>query len=424
MDMDHEHLKELARKYLDGNASPEEKHLLHQWYDTVNPGELEIVFSELAQDIGSFRQSAWVEMQARMKSEGASWPPEETRTIQRIIPWRRWAIAACCILLIGLVVRWLIIRPQPGPITVSPTIALTKTQKTDAAPGGNRAILTLDDGRSIVLDSANKGALATQGSTQIVKLDDGKIAYHENKASAPDHTVSYNVMSTPRGGQYELTLPDGTRVWLNAASSIRYPTAFTGKERRVDIQGEVYFEVAANASQPFIVGVNKKQTIEVLGTHFNVNAYQDETSINTTLITGSVRVRASATAPQASTQQGLTSRTSDPQAAASQLARTLKPGQQAQLDAAGAITLIEHPDLDATMAWKNGYFSFDHSDIATVMRQLSRWYDMDVEFRGTPTHDVFGGDIRRSLPLSKVLHILQKSQVHFSIEEGKIIVMP
>jgi ferric-dicitrate binding protein FerR (iron transport regulator) len=422
MELSREQLKELAYKYFNGNATEAEQQLLHDWYDTVNEGELEIVLSEFPQDIVSLRDASWKEMRGMM----AGSRPVAERNAQtaaagqsaeavvaelpgsslRFTSWRRMAIAACFVLLLGLAARWYWQRPMPSQ-AAAPAVAGVSGEKTDAAPGGNRAILTLDNGQTIVLDSAKKGALAVQGNMQVLKLDDGKIVYRKNGSGAPDGSgISYNLMSTPRGGQYQLTLPDGTRVWLNAASSIRYPTAFAGRDRRVEVHGEAYFQVAANPRQPFVVDVNKKQTIEVLGTEFNVNAYEDEAFVRTTLIRGGVRVTGGA-----GSAKGKTS-------------RVLLPGQQVQLDEQGSMLLIDHPNIDATLAWRNGIFSFDHSDIRSVMRELARWYDMDVEYRGTPTSDTFGGDIRRNLSLSKVFRILEKSQVHFTIEHGKIIVMP
>jgi transmembrane sensor len=421
MDLKHEQLKELAFKYLNGEATEREERLLHEWYDTVNAGELEIVLSQLPTDVASFREGAWKEMQARIAARQQAMDPTVAASAAEYLPgsgrklfsWRKAGIAACFILLAGLTVRWYHRRPAPAK-DVAPAVAKAKPERTDAAPGSNRAILTLDDGKAIVLDSADKGPLAMQGNMQILKLDDGRIAYRKDgsPASGEDQggtekiadvkTVSYNVMSTPRGGQYQLTLPDGTKVWLNAASSIRYPTAFNGRERRVEVRGEAYFEVAANAARPFFVDVSKQQTIEVLGTHFNVNAYEDEINLSTTLLEGSVRVRGE------KADQSL----------------VLQPGQQLRLGRKGGQVVTDHANIEAVMGWKNGIFSFDRSDIQSVMRELARWYDMEVEFRGTPTTDLFGGDIRRNLPLSKVFRILEKSQVHFKIEHGKIIVTP
>lgn len=278
---------------------------------------------------------------------------------------------------------------------VNPTPSSSSVTKRDIPPGRNTAILTLSEGRQILLDSAREGLLARQGSTRIDHTN-GQIAYQNSSNTAE---VGYNILSTPKGGQYHLLLPDGSKVWLNAASSIRFPTTFTGSVRSVEVQGEAYFEVSHNSKRPFIVVVNKTQTIKVLGTVFNVNAYEDEPGIRTTLLQGSVQISAG--------KEG----------------SLLEPGQQISLQN-GELYRVKNPNLEAAVAWKNGLFIFDHSDIQTVMRQLARWYNMDVEYRGQPTTDLFGGDIQRNLPLSKVFRILEKSQVHFSIEQGKIIVMP
>lgn len=272
----------------------------------------------------------------------------------------------------------------------------------DVLPGGNKAILTLANGKKIVLNQAANGRLAKQGYTQIIKLSSGQLAYHSaNNNISVNEPVAYNTLSTPRGGQYQLLLPDGTKVWLNAASSIRYPTAFIGKERRVEVSGEAYFEVANDPSRPFIVEKNKVE-IQVLGTHFNVNAYADEATIKVTLLEGSVRV---------------SQRTTDH----SQL---LRIGQQAQLNKEGGITLIKNADIDEIMGWKNGLFVFHNDDLPSIMRRLERWYNVTVDYEGNKMiSSHFTGAIRRQVNLSEVLRMLELAGgVHFEIEGHTIIV--
>lgn len=267
----------------------------------------------------------------------------------------------------------------------------------DILPGGNKAVLTLDDGSSIVLDSATSGTLALQGSSKVLKTNEGQLAY--NIVGKKTTEVFYNTLTTPRGGQYQLVLPDGSKVWLNAASSIRYPTSFTGKDRKVEISGEAYLEVEKNTRMPFIIEVNDME-VKVLGTHFNINAYGDEAMAKTTLLEGSVLVaRNAATA-------------------------LLKPGQQAQLTKTGTLEVINNADVDEAVAWKNGMFYFNRADIETIMRQIARWYDVDVIYQGEIKPKKFGGQIQRDLNLSEVLEGLKETGIHFRIEGKKLLVLP
>jgi len=267
----------------------------------------------------------------------------------------------------------------------------------DAAPGGNKAILTLANGSKIVLNNVKNGALTQQGNTKVVKLDDGKLAYQYDETTAPI-AVEYNTVSTPRGGQYQLTLADGSKVWLNAESAITFPTAFTGNERKVTIKGEAYFEVAHDASKPFQVTVNGMQ-VQVLGTHFNINAYDDEGEIKTTLLEGSVKV---SKGPES---------------------KLITPGQQAVVSSTEPKIVVQQADVDEAVAWKNGLFHFNNADLQEVMRQLSRWYDVNVMYDGTIPKREFAGEMQRDLNLSQVLELLVKNDVHFKIDGKKIIVL-
>jgi transmembrane sensor len=301
----------------------------------------------------------------------------------------------------------------------------------DVAPGGNRATLTLADGSKIVLDSAANGEIAKEDNATITKSG-SKIEY--SSVSRPPSSVSYNTMSTPRGGQYQLTLPDGSQVWLNAESSITYLTAFseTERERRVTITGEVYFEVAKDKTKPFIValspagggvreangnmspaggGVREANggglEIEVLGTHFNINAYKEEPTINTTLLEGSVR---------------LTSHLSPLTKNAVHTSLILKPGQQGQLSE-NKLTLAANPDIEQVMAWKNGMFQYERTGIHNIMRQVERWYDVEVIYEEEIGDVDFTGGIARSETVSKLLTMLEKTgAIHFKIEGKKIYV--
>lgn len=276
-----------------------------------------------------------------------------------------------------------------------------KLVKKDFTPGTNKAILTLANGAQIDLNDVKSGLLAQQGTASVNKSAEGNIIYNvADNAAVPANTtgILLNTVSTPKGGQYQVTLPDGTHAWLNAASSIRFPTVFSGTDREVAITGEVYFEVTKNKHKPFIVTCGNQQ-LTVLGTHFNVNAYADEEVIKTTLLEGSVKV------------------TNGNQAV------TLKPGQQSKLVKGGnALTVADDADIEEAVAWKNGMFVFNQADIKTVMNQISRWYDVEVKFGGQLPADHYSGKISRNVNASKVLSILELSGIKFKIEGKTIIV--
>ena len=264
-------------------------------------------------------------------------------------------------------------------------------------PGGNKAILTLADGSTLLLDSAHNGALATQGSVTVIKLDDGQLSY---KGAGNKGQIVYNTISTPKGGQYQLVLADGTKVWLNAASSLRFPTAFVEKERKVELSGEGYFEVAKDASKPFHVKVGN-MNVNVLGTHFNINGYADEDNIETTLLEGQVTVNS---------QETVT---------------VLTPGQQAQLHkASGKVKKLQHVNMGEIMAWKEGHFLFKGVSIESILRQASRWYDVDIVYQGK-IDETFSGGISRSENISELLKILAATdKIEFKINGRQIIVKP
>ncbi|MEP6626359.1 MAG: FecR domain-containing protein [Ginsengibacter sp.] len=272
-------------------------------------------------------------------------------------------------------------------------------QHFDIDPGRNNATLTLDNGTTIVLDSAANGTLAQQGNADVQKIN-GQISYLETKETENSNPV-YNTVATANGNQYQLVLTDGSKVWLNAASSIRFPATFTSNERKVDITGEVYFEVAKDATKPFKVSFKDKsgasEEIQVLGTHFNVNAYPDEPEMKTTLLEGSVRIK---------NTNGV---------------KMLEPGQQARIKP-GGIEIKKDVDIEQVMAWKNGYFVFDNTDVYTLMRQVSRWYNVEINFKGNVTEDGFSGKISRDVPLSKIIRILEMNDVHIIADGRKITI--
>ncbi len=277
-----------------------------------------------------------------------------------------------------------------------------RNYKNNLPSGTNKAVLTLADGSTIVLDDAKNGALAQQGNTQVIKID-GKLDYNFNGSASKE--VLYNTISTPRGGQYRVELPDGSMVWLNAASSLRFPTAFSGKERRVEITGEAYFEVApltpkgGQGKIPFTVKVNGAE-VRVMGTRFDVMAYDDEAIVKTTLLEGSVKF------------------------VKNNISSMLSPGQQSQLSKDGRVKIINDIDADKVIAWKNGIFNFQGADVGAVARQLSRWYDVDVVCN-KKIDDLFYAEIPRSTRLADVLKALELTgKVHFKIEGQRIVVMP
>jgi len=264
--------------------------------------------------------------------------------------------------------------------------------------------LTLSDGRRISLTDARNGELALESGVKIVKTDDGLVIYKMEDIKRPDDQLSFNKIETPIGGQYQIIMPDGSKVWLNSASSLRYPVHFTGLERRVEITGEAYFEVSHDASRPFRV-MSGKQTVEVLGTSFNIMAYKDEESIKTTLIQGSVLV-----------MHG-------------KVSKLIKPGQQTSIKEDNIS--INDADISEAMAWKNGYFIFKSENIGSIMRKISRWYNVKVEYQGNDMAKVFGGKISRARKVSEVLKMLESTgSLNFKLisnesgKEGRLIIMP
>jgi ferric-dicitrate binding protein FerR (iron transport regulator) len=335
-------------------------------------------------------------MMRRRIAEGTGVEMGQTRVLRRF----RWVAAAAILLLLTGGVWFLADRRKDAPVFAGKAAAPIH----DAAPGGNKALLTMADGRVIGLDSAANGQLALQGNMRVLKLDSGLLAYEvaaSHKLQAASR-LEYNTITTPRGGQYQVVLPDGTRVWLNAASSLQFPTSFTGKDRTVTLKGEAYFEVAGKAAQPFYVKMPNDAAIEVLGTRFNVNAYEDEPAARATLLEGAIRIRKS------------------------DHASVLKPGQQAIMDNGGdAIRVSDDADMDEAVAWKNGMFIFNSLPLGSIMRQMERWYDVEVSYRGNVKGISFNGQISRYSQASQMLDMLATTgEVHFIMENKKVIVTP
>lgn len=402
----------LMQKYLGGKASPEEEEFIEAYYDSF----------ETTGEQPPLQQEQEKELLAR-NMKAAIWQQiEQTAQYNNVIPvrrriWFRVAAAALIVVTAAIPVYYYIVHtPSPKTIVAKSQQA---TGKHDALPGGNKATLTLADGTVIDLDKAANGAIATEGKTIVRKKTDGQLEYESARPPlATDHSPSYNTLTTPHGGQYYLELPDGSKVWLNAATSIRYPTAFTGNERAVELTGEAYFEIKKNHAKPFRVhlaspsvgGGGREGLIEVLGTHFNVNAYPDEALFKTTLLEGQVREWASNDTTNIKE------------------AVTLHPGQQAQMKNTSAgnghIRVVEDADTEEAIAWKNGLFYFDNVDIQAIMRQLARWYRVQVVFKGKVPARRFAGQVSRSANLSQVLKILELSRIHFTIENDVVTVLP
>lgn len=339
----------------------------------------------------------------RTDTGGTDAAGDEITGLSRFWKGSRWRFAAAAAILFLAGGAYLLF----GPKDQEPDI-LVKERPQDVAPGGERATLTLADGTAILLDSTGSGVLAQQSGMQIVKLDSGQLAYQAGDQGGTEKE-QYNTLTTPRGGQYRVTLPDGTRVWLNAASSLRYPAAFTGGERNVELNGEAYFEVASREKMPFIVQLNGME-VEVLGTHFNIMAYEDENTIQTTLLEGSVAV--STKSPQAGNKKQETKNS-----------KRLKPGQQARLSKGTADLEIAEVNTNEAVAWKDGFFQFERASLPVVMRQLERWYNIEVVYEGAIPEQYFGGRIPRNLPLSKIISVLEHNKVRFRIEGRRLIIL-
>lgn len=381
--MTNKQAKELIIKYKAGNCTAAEKDLLNAWYIKYTT-DSNLLLNE--DDIERAVDEIW-----------AALPVHEKRvTPVKKLPVRRIAAAAAVLFLFLSI----------GFYFFSTKHFSQNIYHNDVAPGGNKAILTLADGSKINLSDARIGDLSKAGPVKITKAKDGQIVYTilANRQQIKKAQFTYNTIATPRGGQYQVILPDGSHVWLNAASSIRFPTVFSAGARKVDITGEVYFEVAKKINkptgkrQPFIVTTDNQQ-VEVLGTHFNINAYKDESATKTTLLEGSVNI------------SNLQSRVSG----------LLKPGQQSII--AGNGLKIAAADTLMATAWKNGQFQFRNASLKEVMRQAERWYNVDVEYPDTIADYRFVGAISRNLPASKFLTILSYTGVKFKIEDKKIIVI-
>jgi len=384
MKMNKQSFLQLVNKVISGKATEEELRLFNEYYNHFQKtGEVK---SE--SDAGKLSETEKILFHRISQSIGFSKSPA------RVIPLYRktWVRAAAAVILATGIFFLMQQNNHPKQLTANQT----HPDNSNIAPGGNKAILTLSNGSVIELDSAVNGTIAKQQNLRVVKLSSGQLAYQAEDGEA-DAITAMNVLSTPPGGQYQLTLSDGTVVWLNSSSSLRFPAVFKGSERRVELTGEAYFEVVKNGKMPFKVKVNDMEATD-LGTHFNIMAYTDEEAVKTSLLEGSVMVQ------------------SDKASA------ILKPGQQSQLKK-GVFNVVNHANLEEAVAWKSNLFYFNGADIKSVMRQLSRWYNVEVEYHGQIDQH-FTGKISRNADVSTVLKMLELTErVHFKIEGRKIVVL-
>lgn len=368
--------QELLQKYLNGTCTTEERILFESLDNKLFKEDTE---SDHEPDYDAIKAAIYKNLPK----------PDRKPLIKRLVPYAVAASVALCISAITFLY-----------FNKNRLVGQNEQAQThDVAPGGNKAVLTLANGKKIVLTDGDNGQLAKQAGISITKTKDGELVYSVVAEQESQSPVEYNTTETPRGGQYQIILADGSKVWLNAASSLKYPTRFGGKERIVELTGEGYFEIAHNEAMPFKVKTNK-QVVTVLGTHFNVNAYEDEPSLRTTLLEGSVKV---------STDNGTA-------------ARVLRPGQQSALT--GNKIDVTDGDTEEAVAWKNGYFRFRGESIESIMRKLSRWYNIEVRYEGNVSGDYYG-KVLRFKSISHVLKMLSKTEsVHFKVEGRRITVMP
>ncbi len=395
--MTSEILQQLLDEYAMGTISPEDRQRLLAalrdpvWAGTVgdflledlHAGRYDVVAEEFPEVGKRLQQHLATQLHAAKQVPVAS-----HRNIFRM-GWRKVAAA---VLLIGGVAAAVIYLSNPRKVSTKNTAGMAA----NIGPGGHKAMLTLSDGSTILLDDASKGAIAQQGNTQILKQGNGQLAYQPQ--SGTNTATLWNTVSTPQGGDYQVALPDGTKAWLNAASAITFPAAFTGKERQVTVKGEVYLEVVQSAAHPFTVIANGV-AIKVLGTSFNINAYNDEDYTKITLVTGSIKINSG-------NRDWL-----------------LKPGQQAAANNRDATVKVSaNADLEQVLAWKNGLFNFNGADIRAVMPQLERWYGIKVVYEGAVPDIVFKGEMYKNVNLSDVLEMLKAMGVKCRMDGKTLIV--
>ena len=389
--MDKTNLSELIEKYVNGSATDEERQELLDWYHSFDHELVEWPIERGLDD----KEEILDRVLSTLKNKYFS----EKKTNRRFFQKRSFAYAAVLLFVFGIALFFYI---QPN--SPENAVALVESQSiNDILPGTNKATLTLSDGAVIDLTDFEREEILLGDGITVLRNENGELIYadHNNQQGLKaNKTVLYNTMVTPKGGQYQVLLADGSRVWLNAESSLYFPTEFVGKARKVVLTGEAYFEVAKNKNRPFIVSMGDME-IEVLGTQFNVKAYSDENNIFTTLVEGAVRIN-SGSSPV-----------------------LLTPGERADFNRKDGEINVAAVDVEAGIAWKNGYFIFNNEDIKSIMLNLSRWYDVDVEYKGNMVNKEFTGRILRRSNISDVLRMLELTgTIKFEIEGRRIVVMP
>ncbi|HTN05904.1 FecR family protein [Agriterribacter sp.] len=377
------YIQALIQKSLDGSITLQEKVVLDEWFYTFSPEDTTLFSEEMGKAVSE-----------RVKNRLNDYIAYE-RIVMR---YKRQSMLLKVAVMASFISASSLLFYFGGKEKKLPAVAAAGAVK-DISPGGTRAMLTLGDGSTIILDSSSNGQLGVQGNTRVVKMDNGLLHYQKQKSAADNSAIIYNTIATPRGGQYQVVLADGSVVWLNASSSLKFPAEFSDSLREVEITGEAYFEIARNASKPFRVKV-KDMYVNVLGTSFNIMAYDDEATVNTTLLKGSLKISNAGNS------------------------KLIHPGQQVLLNNKGSFQLVPDADVEGAVAWKNGKFSFSSADIKTIMRQIERWYNVDVVFeRKDDLH--FTGELSRFVNVSQLLRKLElTNEVHFRIEKGRIIVLP
>lgn len=382
-------LKHLLNQYAEGVSTEAEKQeLMELLRDPSNTSELED-FIKTAVTHGAGDR----DVSAEKADEIFTKVLELTHPFKRIIVNRyRWLIAASVTLIVGLSTYFLFFNNNMG---ISYSVVKSPGKATTIAPASTKATLTLANGTIIPLDSISNESLAQQGGTKIVKLKDGTIQYKPGINTSSE--IIYNTISTPKGGQYHVILPDGSHVWLNAASSLTFPASFANAPRHIELKGEAYFEVTKQSTKPFTVKVKESQ-ITVLGTNFNINGYSDEKDINTTLLEGSIKF------------------------SYNNRDQLLKPGQQVLCIPENNSMTVQEADITQVMSWKNGFFEFENLELPVIMRQIARWYDVDIIYRNINTDLKLSGGISRKLTLQDLQKLMEANGAPFKIEGRTIIV--
>ena len=390
--MDIQYLQDLIRKYNLNKCTEDEKLLLEQWYQSFewNQSDNDIKHADLMH----LRDEVFSGIKNRMApSSGDQTVERDFGKTRSLFFWWRFAAAAMVIVSVAFFIYDTSSHKKHN-ISIASVIG-NKTVE-DIKPGSSIAQLILADGSVVSLDSAGTLQLKEKDGTLINKQS-GKLIY--NQAALNTSDVLFNTLSIPRGGEYQVVLPDGTKVWMNAASTLRYPTRFTGNERKVFLNGEAYFEVAKNAGMPFRVIVDTDMTVQVLGTHFNIKAYSDEDEVKTTLVEGLVKVSKKMNTVM------------------------LSPSKQAAWGKINQRLTVSEADVEKETGWKNGMIEFREDNLPYIMKQISRWYDVDVIFIGNYPDGNYSGSIRRQSTLLQVLEILKAAGVQFKMEGKKVTIL-